>query len=1003
MLMLQLLGSPQIRLNEKGVDVHSAKARALLFYLATNPRAHTRAALADLLWPEMVEANARTNLRQAVYHLHQAIPNCLTTTRDSLKCNEQLTPVVDALRFQELATQGLKLSPTVDAQALLRSAGALYQGEFLADFYVGDATPYEEWMVAQREHLLRLAFQVLQRLTAQSLATQQIYEGLHYAQRLLALEPWHEESHYQLMQLLALNGQTQAALAQYETCCRLLREELGMSPSHVLVKLADEIQRGVGIARPASSAQPTAALQPTIPTTAAQPAPLPRHNLPTPLSSFVGRSRDLTALEQMLTTPEIRLVSLVGPGGVGKTRLANQMGRRLLPNFPDGVWLIDLLAVNEEALMTQAVTTALDIHEHARCTPLASLQRFLADKQLLLLFDNCEHIIDAAAQLTATLLQAAPQLKIVATSREPLHIAGERCVSVFPLALPHLQQHDTIQQLIACESVQLFVERASAHICSFALNDENAQAVARICQLLDGIPLAIELVAARARVLSVQQMAAQLESRPDAHLQLARLTQRGAHPRHQTLLNLIAWSYRLLLPAERLLLARLAVFHSGWSLAAAEAICGDEVSTNPDPPITPGEGATCHLAQDAILDLLTALIDKSLVVTEPRGEGMRYRLLETIRQFALTELTATGEESRLRDRHLFYFADLMEAHKAQPPRMAREAWQTQIVPDLDNVRAALTWSLRRNAATLGLRLALAVSDFWFRVGFHREGVYWIQLLLALPAAVQEKKLRLEALSTIAFTQWWALDNYAEARAVQQEVLRLAQEWGDQDRIEKTLNNLGGVALRVGDYGEANRYLEQSLTLTAQSGNQLNRAWSLILLGEVRLLQQQRYEAAAYFDQAGILLRLNQRRNLLAYPVRRLGQLALLTGDIPTALAHYAESLQINLTTGDVIGKAACVAAYAGALLHLDEVDQATQFCAAVSAALAASHAQMATYDAQAYADLITVLRKRMGESAFQAAWTTSSDLSLEQTVDLIQQRQAQMKTSIVRRQPILRR
>lgn len=994
MLVLQLLGSPQAIFKEESVDIRSAKANALLFYLALNQHPHSRAALAGLLWPETPEAEARTSLRQAVYQLRQVTPDLLTATRDSVKLSKQHPVAVDALHFKDQATQGLKPSQETEARDALRTAAELYQGEFLAGFYVADAMPFEDWVLSWRELLHRLAFQSLQRLTASSIAKQRVYEGLHYAQRLLELEPWHENSHFQMMKLLALNGQKQAALLQYQKCCQLLEEELGVQPSAALTKLCEEIRSDLCTPSlpQAEGAHPlpgSGQLQP------ASDEPRP-HNLRTSLSSFVGRSRYLADLQQMLSTPEARLVSLIGPGGVGKTRLANRLGLQLLPDFRDGVWLIDLLAVSDDAHIEQAVTNVLNIRDNADHSPLESLCLFLADKQMLLLFDNCEHLVDAAAALATTLLQAAPGLKIVATSREPLHVDGERCVSVLPLTLPRPRATYAIHQLTAFESVQLFIERATAHVHTFALGNGDAQAVARICQLLDGIPLAIELVAARIRIFTLQQIAERLEHTPGAHLRLAKQRLHNTHPRHQTLLNLVEWSYTLLHPDERLLLERLSVFTGSWSLDAAGVICSDEPLNHYFSPgqdallsTTPGieseEHPARHLAHDAIFKLLAALVDKSLVVAEPSGEVIRYRLLETIRHFALGQLAAAGDENRLRDRHLLYFVHWIEERQVPPPGVPRDEWRAQIAPDLDNIRAGLSWSLRCGEAALGLRLALASGEFWFSQGFHRESIHWLQSLLQLPSAIDAEAARLAALSSMEFTQWWILGDYGAAHPLQQEALSLARKLGDQVRIEKTLNNMGGVALRVGDYEKARTHLEQSLALADKSGNQLNRAWSFILLGEVMLAQSRQPKATAYFERASQLLRLLQIPSLLAYPVRRLGQIALQAEDVRTALAHFEESLQCNLAFGDVEGKAAGIAAYAGVLLHFAHTEQSIMLCAAAAKMLKSSQLRMSPYDTQLYGELVATLRTRTHASAFQKAWDVGAALSVAQAVDLIEQ------------------
>jgi predicted ATPase/DNA-binding SARP family transcriptional activator len=981
-LTLQLFGSPQIIYDQEWIDMRSVKACALLFYLAVTQRSHSRLALAGLLWPDKNDAEARTNLRQAIYHLHLVIPDCLFATRDSVKLNPQFVVAVDVLRFEEQVLFGLKSDRADNA---LRTAVALYQGDFLSGLFVDDASPYEEWMLDARERLNKLAFEAFRRLTDMAIVQQDRFEGLRYAQQLVALDPLNEDSHYQTMQLLVMNGQTQAALAQYEECKRLLTEQLGVQPSEKLKLLARDIRRGVGQIPAVVRAQ----IEKPNPRMAVSSASggnerVPPHNLNTPLSSFVGRQRELAALQQILATPSQRLVTLVGTGGVGKTRLANHLGNLLLPDFEDGVWFVDLLAIGDEAMVEQTVLSALGINEKGQRTPAESLVFHLATKQILLLFDNCEHVIETTARLIDLLLQAAPRLKIVATSREPLNIPGEHCFSVSPLGLPKTQAAHSVQEILASESVQLFVQRASFNAggaeSALALNDVNARSVAHVCRMLDGIPLAIELVAARTRTLSVTQIAHQLEQVPGATFHLTNRGGRNAHARHQTLHSSIEWSYRLLTPGERKLFDQLAVFAGSWSLAAAREICGSA-----------DNGPADKVSESSVLDGLTSLVDKSLIIAEPNGDEMRYRFLETIQRFALDKLTQSGEESQIRDRHLRYFVRFMERWELPPAGMPRALWQSIILPDLDNIRGALSWSWQSGAARSGLRLAEVTGEFWFSQGFHSESIHWIQSLLAMPEAAQEKKLRLTLLSAMEFTHWWVLGNYAKAKELQLEALTLALELGDTQRIEKTLNNLGGVALRTGDYVEASTYLGQSLARTAKSGNKLNRAWSSILLGEAMLAQNQVEASIPYFEEAVQLLRILQTRSLLAYPIRRLGQIAFLQQqDIPRALDYYRESLELNLAAGEVEGKAACVAAYANLFYHLGACERAILLCAAVVTTLDLTQSRLSAYDLQAFDDLLATLQKRNLPN-FDETWLAGTKLSLQQTIDAIELWLAEMR------------
>ncbi|MFO7633862.1 MAG: tetratricopeptide repeat protein [Caldilinea sp.] len=980
MLTLQLLGSPQIVWDEARVDLRSAKAKALLFYLAVTQRSYSRLVLASLLWPDKSDTEARTNLRQAVHLLHQVIPDCLVTTRDSLQLNPQLTVAVDALHFEALALRGLKDEDGVACDDYLRAAADSYKDEFLFGFHVDDAEPFEEWARLLRERLHLFAFHVLERLATLSIARQEIFGGLHYAQGLLAMEPWNENAHFQIIQLLTMNGQPQAALAQYEQCRQLLQEHLNAKPGEEITRFVDAIRQGALVGQIRTQAAASAAVDLTLSQSQQN---RPPHNLSAPLSSFVGQRRALARLQQLFSEPEPRLVSLIGPGGVGKTRLATHLGRQLLAQFHDGVWFIDLLTVGDKTPIELVVYGVLGIHATSQDALSVGLASHLADKECLLIFDNCEHVIDSLATLVIDLLRVAPRLRLLATSREPLRVSGEQPFRVSPLPLPDAHDANTAERIRDCESVQLFVERAVMHTPTFAVTDANAPVIVQICRMLDGIPLAIELVAARTQMFSVTQIAQQLTESPNAQFHLARRAQRDKHVRHQTLHNLIEWSYQLLPPKERRLFERLAVFDGNWSLAAVREVCTIELAA---PPLVDVAHASADdaIKQDVILDRLANLIDKSLVVAEPHGFEMRYRLLETIHRFALQKLVASGAEDDARDRHLAYFMHRIETWELPPAEMSRTVWQAQIMPDLANIRAALGWALQRGAVQWGLRLATSAGEFWFSKGLHRESIHWLQLFLNLPWADQEKMLCLTALSQMEFTHWWALGNYAQARVLQSEALRLAEELGDLDHVKKILNDMGGVALRQGDYINARRYLEQSLALSEQSGDSLNQAWSLLLLGEVMLAQHDLTICQRHFDEAACLLRMLQNRSLLAYPIRRLGQIAHLQQNLPVALAYYRESLELNCAAGELEGKAACVAAYASAFLDLGATAQATLLCATVATALAASQSQLNAFDAQVYADLVTKLH-RLDDSSFDDAWATGAKLSFDAVPDLIEQ------------------
>jgi len=434
----------------------------------------------------------------------------------------------------------------------------------------------------------------------------------------------------------------------------------------------------------------------------------PRHNLPTQLTSFIGRGREMAEVQRLLSAS--RLVTLTGPGGCGKTRLALQVAAELVVEYSDGVWLIELAPISDPALVPQKLASALGVREELGRTLAATLANHLREKSSLLVLDNCEHVVEACAQLTETLLHTCPGLRILATSREVLGLAGESVWRVPPFSLPNPRDLPPIGNFTQYEAVLLFIDRAVSSLPSFTVTIQNAPAVAQVCHRLDGMPLAIELAAARVGMLRVEQIAARLNDR----FGLLTGGSRTALPRHQTLQATMDWSYDLLSETERALLGCLAVFVSGWTLEAAEAVCA-------------GNG----IEESAVLELLTQLVNKSWVIAqrEPSQET-RYHLLETMREYALAKLAESGVQTvaALRRRHADFFLALAEKARSRPASAERGVWWAQLAVEHDNIRAVLDWAFE-STHDIGLRLAEALPPYWLR------GVYLSQELGPLVSAL----------------------------------------------------------------------------------------------------------------------------------------------------------------------------------------------------------------------------------------------------------------------------
>jgi non-specific serine/threonine protein kinase len=614
----------------------------------------------------------------------------------------------------------------------------------------------------------------------------------------------------------------------------------------------------------------------------------PSGNLPLPLTSFIGRERDLAEIRRLLATT--RLLTLTGAGGIGKTRLALQVAGAVAPAFPDGVWLVELGALTDAVLLPQAVATVLGVREQPGEPLVHTVGAYLHTRHLLLVMDNCEHLVAASAVLSATLLQSSPHLTILATSQEALRVAGETTWQVLPLAVPGGESVD-LDQVGASEAVRLFVERASLSRPDFALTAANAAAVTQICTRLDGVPLALELAAACLQVLTVPQLAGRLDDR----FRLLTDGNRLALPRQQTLRATLAWSYDLLTQQERVLFARLAVFAGSWSLEGAEAVCGPGLPDGGD-----------------VLRVLTRLVAKSLVKAEMGGPEARYMLLETIRTYAAERLVESGEVAVLRERHAAYYRDLAEAAEPQLTGPQQAEWLDRLDAEHDNLRAALGWCRETPAAGgIGLRLAGALSRFWALRGYLGEGRDWVAAALMHPGAAARTPERARALfgaGRLAHVQ----GDLAAARPPLEESAAIWREQGAPQQLANAQTLLGLVLGGLGDPRAARAVLEESVALLRQGGDPWNLARALFCLGEVLANGEDFAGAARLLEESLTLFRQVGDQAFIANTVMALGEVAREQGDLAAAARLGAESLALYRAQGFTAG-------IASALKNLGEI------------------------------------------------------------------------------------
>lgn len=673
-------------------------------------------------------------------------------------------------------------------------------------------------------------------------------------------------------------------------------------------------------------------------------------NLPSQLSSFIGRRRELVRAKRLLGTT--RLLTLTGVGGVGKTRLALQTAAQVaLDSFTDGVWLVELAPLTDPSLVEVAVLEALGLQDQHQEPPLARLSAYLQTKQLLLILDNCEHLIEACAALAMRLLQNCPQLTVLATSREPLGLPGEFVLPLAGLPVPDLTASSEEQSWRDDDASRLFLQRMQAVQPSIPLAEVSASHVARICRRLDGIPLALELAAARARSLTVEQIAERLDDR--FHLLTAGSRTAGA--RHQTLLATIDWSHDLLTEPERILLRRLSVFAGGCTLAMAEDVCS-------------GEGVEAS----AVLDLLSQLVDRSLLVVDQQGTEVRYGMLETIRHYAADRLRQAGESEALADRHLAYFAKLVVENAPDSLSSAQKAWFDRLKTEVDNLRAALHWSLTAASPAEGYLMVTYLFWFWDARGHVREGREITNRLIARPDGPSTGPLWARAVLSAASLAFSQID-CPETLRLGNQALALLQQMDDPIYTLVCLMVLGWAALRSGDLAEAERYWDEAIEKAGFPALAYTAYQGLGLLYAERG-EYDRAEAAMAQALEGAQMIGNPKG--VAITLAHTGALSLAMGRLEEANTLLVDAIQRLEELGDISGVSIPLGSLARVSARMGRLEEAARLFGAVEGLKIRTGTGMVGSDLSAYQASLDQTRSALGE---QFASAFDSGLYMDRT------------------------
>ncbi|MGH4002404.1 MAG: BTAD domain-containing putative transcriptional regulator [Pseudonocardiaceae bacterium] len=952
----RLLGDIEARIDDRVVDIGHARQRCVLVALLIEANRPVSAdQLVEHVWADRLPHRPHSALSAYVSRLRQvlAATDEVRITRQSGGYVLTIDPMaVDLHRFLYLIRQARTADRSQDAAVLFAQALELWRGQAFATL----DTP---WINTVRDAL------EVERLAAELDHNDLELRRGHHTELLsnlstrAAAHPLDERLAGQLMLALYRRGRQADALEYYQELRLRLADELGIDPSPPLQQLYQQIL----IADQALA----------IPLTSAA-TPERVGNLPAEVASFVNRRQEIAEVTRLLSAA--RLVTLTGVGGVGKTRLALRVAADLRPAFTDGVWVIELARVNDPAMVAHTVVDALGVRDQSPRRPLAVLTEYLRERRMLLLLDNAEHLLDVCAALVDELLRAASGVRILVTSRQPLRVAGEHVLAVAPLSVPDssltlsaeagtqeagTQEVGTQEAGAQFAAMTLFADRAATTVSGgFAITQGNQAAVAQLCHRLDGIPLAIELAAARLRSLSP----AQLLSRLDDRFQLLTTGHRTALPRQQTLRATVDWSFDLCSPQEQRLWMRVSVFAGSFGLEAAEDVCS-------------GEG----LAAEDVLDVLDGLVDKSVLIREEHSEVVRYRLLETLRQYGQHKLRAAGEETPPRRRHADWYLRLTEQGEQEWFGPHQMTWFTSLRVEHANLRTAFDFCLTTPGKTQnGLRMAAALCFYWIACGLVREGRHWLDRALTL--ASEPSRARAKALwvnGWIMITQ----GDLPEGESTLRECQDLARQLGDEIALAHAMHKLGLTTLFGGNMSHGVTLMEDALARFRALG-ELN---SIVVMAQAQLAMTSSFEGdvdhlVELCREARTICEAHGERWALSATLYALARVEWRRGQLGQATAYARESLRIKQIFNDIVGIVLLVEQLAWIAATSGEEKRAAVL-------LGAAHRIWPTvglslfgskYHIAAHEECEARARRTLGNLLFETAFRYGTDLTLAQTV-----------------------